>query len=151
MHMAYPIFMHITAKQNRVCQCMILHRLRHARAGCGIAVPAIVPKQLALALFEIPAAKNSLLPQDIPSSRTAFGLREGLIKPLLLRCAQERSLRVCPRSTVFRIDPTRALSAASVADLSITVLPIVEHVNVGQPAKRHLAVDTHFRACGHAR
>jgi hypothetical protein len=58
--------MHIAPQKHRIADPVLLQRVGHTGAGCGVAVPAIVGHAEPVAGLEVPLAEYGLLAQHRP-------------------------------------------------------------------------------------
>ena len=115
----------------------MLQGIGHPRAGCGVAIPAIVGHTETLAGFEVALAKHGLLAQHRPLP-AASGQR--LLQPALLHRAQQRAPRVGQSSTTGGVDRAGTRATALGAGVRVAVLAVVQQVQGGQAAKWHAVV-----------
>ncbi|OQC04556.1 MAG: hypothetical protein BWX79_02478 [Alphaproteobacteria bacterium ADurb.Bin100] len=142
--------MHVAAQQHRVGQAMPLQRVGQAPPCSLVAVPAVVPQRHTRAGPEVAPAEQGLLADDIPGG-AARRLLEGAVQPLLLHGAQQGALRVVPAGAALGVHHAGAKTSIAVADLRVSVMPVIQQIQRGQPAEGNLAVDAHLGAAGQPR
>ena len=92
------------------------------------------------------------LADDIPGG-AARRLLEGAVQPLLLHGAQQGALRVVPAGAALGVHHAGAKTSIAVADLRVSVMPVIQQIQRGQPAMPCITPSIAWRgeggSCGH--